>query len=160
MLSTASDLDSLRRLARYDAWANCCLAEVLRDAHERPIRFLAHAAESERVWLRRIAGTQPASHTADFWPEVDADGCRALVAQAADALGAFVDLLDDDGLEQDAVYHNSKGAEYRTPVADVLTHVFLHSHYHRGQAATALRALDVDPPWTDFIAFARTTRAA
>lgn len=145
-----------QRQARYDAWANRSLAAVLNDTHERPIRLLAHAAESERVWLRRIRGTQPSSSTADFWPEVNASGCRALVEEAASELGAFVIGLTEEGLRAEAVYHNSKGTAYRTPVADVLTHVFFHSHYHRGQAAATLRTLDVDPPWTDFIAFVRT----
>jgi uncharacterized damage-inducible protein DinB len=71
-----------------------------------------------------------------------------------------VENLTEDGLRVEALYHNSKGIEYRTPVHDVLTHVFLHSHYHRGQSAAALRALGVDPPWTDFIAFARATDGA
>ncbi len=151
----AADLPGLRRLARYDAWANRHLAAALRDEHNRPRRLLAHAAASELVWLRRIEGTQPSTATADFWPDLDAEACRALVERAADALGTLVDGLGADGLEQEAVYQNSKGTAYRTPVADVLTHVFLHSHYHRGQAAAALRALGVAPPWTDFIAFCR-----
>ena len=155
MFPLAADLNGLHRLARYDAWANRLLADALRDGHDRPLRLLAHAAESELVWLRRIAGTQLASRTADFWPTVDAAECRALVDRAADALGAFVADLTEEGLRAEAVYRNSKGVEYRTPVHDVLTHVVLHSHYHRGQAAAALRSLGVDPPWTDFIAFAR-----
>jgi uncharacterized damage-inducible protein DinB len=160
MLPLTAGPDGLRRLARYDAWANRLLADALRDEHERPLRLLAHAAESELVWLRRVEGTQLESRTADFWPAVDAAGCRALVEEAAGALGAFVADLTEDGLRAEAAYRNSKSVEYRTPVHDVLTHVFLHSHYHRGQAAAALRALGVDPPWTDFIAFARATDGA
>jgi uncharacterized damage-inducible protein DinB len=148
-------LDSIRRQARYDVWANGRFAAVLSDAHERPLRLLAHAATSERVWLGRIRGTHLTSTTADFWPVVDAAGCRALIERAAEDLGDFVGGLTEAGLAAEAVYRNSSGTEYRTPVHDVLTHVFFHSHYHRGQAAAALRALDVDPPWTDFIVFAR-----
>lgn len=159
MLPLATGPDGLRRVARYDAWANRCFAPMLRDEHDRPLRLLAHVAESELVWLRRVEGAQPASRTADFWPTVDAAECRTLVDQAADALGAFVADLTEERLHTEAVYRNSKGVEYRTPVHDVLTHVFLHSHYHRGQVATALRALGVDPPWTDFIAFARQEQA-
>lgn len=157
VLPLTSSSDSFRRLARYDAWANRLLAAALRDEHERSLRLLAHAATSELVWLRRIEGVQPTSQTADFWPAVDAAGCRALVEEAARALGAFVAELTEKGLRTEAVYRNSKGVAYRTPVHDVLTHVLLHSHYHRGQAAAALRALGVDPPWTDFIAFTRMT---
>lgn len=155
MLSLSTPPDGFCRLARYDAWANRRLAVALRDEHERPLRLLAHAAESELVWLRRIEGTQPVSRTADFWPAVDAAGCRALVERAADGLEAFAADLTEAGLRAEATYRNSKGVEYRTPVHDVLTHLLLHGHCHRGQAAAALRALGVDPPWTDFIAFAR-----
>ena len=80
---------------------------------------------------------------------------RRLLIDAAERLLAFTDELTEQGLQNEAVYRNSKGTEYRTPVADVLTHVFFHSHYHRGQVAAALRALGIDPPWTDFIVFVR-----
>ncbi len=49
MLPLATDLAGLRRLARYDAWANRAFADMLRAEHERPLRLLAHAAESELV---------------------------------------------------------------------------------------------------------------
>ena len=148
-------LDDLRRRARYDAWANRRFADILTDAHERPLHLIVHAAAAERLWLGRIRGTHPASTTADIWPTLGADGCRGLVEQAAEELTGFVEGLTEEGLAAEAVYRNSSGTEYRTPVHDVLTHVLLHSHYHRGQAAAALRALDVDPPWTDFIVFVR-----
>lgn len=149
------DPASFQRLAQYDAWANRLLAEPLTDEHARACRLLAHVAESELVWLRRIHGTQPASTTADFWPEDDAEGVRARALEAANAMGQFVMTLDEGVLAREAVYHNSKGVAYRTPVADVLQHVFFHSHYHRGQAAAALREAGVAPPWTDFIAWVR-----
>lgn len=148
-------LDELRRQVRYDAWANRRLADALTDRHERPLRLLAHVATAERVWLGRIYGTQPVSTAAELWPALDASGCRALVGRAAEELGAFAASVTEDGLGREAVYRNSSGTAYRTPVRDVLTHVLLHSHYHRGQAATALRALGVDPPGTDFIVFVR-----
>ena len=38
------------------------------------------------------------------------------------------------------------------PIAkDVLTHVILHSAYHRGQVALAMRAAGMEPAYTDFI---------
>ncbi|MDX1421274.1 MAG: DinB family protein [Rubricoccaceae bacterium] len=144
-----------RRLAAYDAWAGRTLADALTDAHDRACRLLAHAAESERVWLRRIAGTQASSTSADFWPKDDADGVRSRIEEAAEAMRRFTAALDDAGLAQEAIYRNSKGDAFRTPVADVLQHVFFHSHYHRGQAAAALREEGVAPPWTDYIAWQR-----
>jgi uncharacterized damage-inducible protein DinB len=70
-------------------------------------------------------------------------------------MGLFVMTLDEATLAREAVYHNSTGAAFRTPVGDVLQHVFLHGHYHRGQAAAALREAGTTPPWTDYIAWVR-----
>ena len=33
----------------------------------------------------------------------------------------------------------------------LLTHVFLHSHYHRGQVVRMIREAGVEPPYIDFI---------
>jgi uncharacterized damage-inducible protein DinB len=40
-------------------------------------------------------------------------------------------------------------------VQDVLTHVVLHSAYHRGQIASQMRAGGEQPAYTDFIHAAR-----
>ncbi|MDX1530111.1 MAG: DinB family protein [Rhodothermales bacterium] len=151
-----TDPTGLRRLVAYDAWANRRLAAACTDAHPQAIRLLAHACTSERVWLRRMEGAQPTSQATDFWPEVSADALRTLAEEAAEAMQAFTDALSAADLtEREATYRNSKGVDYRTRFGDVLTHVLLHSHYHRGQAAMALREAGTAPPWTDFIAFVR-----
>jgi len=36
-------------------------------------------------------------------------------------------------------------------VGDILTHVLLHSAYHRGQIAVDLRAAGLTPAYTDYI---------
>lgn len=148
-------LQDLRRRAAYDGWANRTLAAALRDATPEATRLVAHAAESTLVWLRRIAGTQPPSVTADFWPPDDAAACCARAERAAAALERFVGGLTIQGLAAEAVYTNSAGTAFRTPVLDVLTHVLLHAHYHRGQAAAALRRAGVDPPPTDYVVWQR-----
>jgi len=40
-------------------------------------------------------------------------------------------------------------------VQDILTHVLLHSAYHRGQIASQVRSSGEQPPYTDFIHAAR-----
>jgi uncharacterized damage-inducible protein DinB len=54
-------------------------------------------------------------------------------------------------LEQRIHYTNSKGEPWDSLVRDVLTHVFLHSAYHRGQIAADLRQAGFVPAYTDFI---------
>jgi uncharacterized damage-inducible protein DinB len=46
---------------------------------------------------------------------------------------------------------------FRSQISDILLHVALHSSYHRGQIAAAVRAAGVTPVNTDFITFARAS---
>jgi uncharacterized damage-inducible protein DinB len=48
-------------------------------------------------------------------------------------------------------YTNSKGEPWSNTVQDILTHVLLHSAYHRGQIASQVRAGGEQPAYTDFI---------
>ena len=148
-------LDSLRRRTAYNGWANRRLAAALTDADPQPLRWMAHVAAAERLWLRRIAGDQPTSTTAEIWPTLDAATCRQRVVAASEALAAVVAGLDTPGLAAEAVYRNSAGVAYRTLVLDVLDHVLLHSQYHRGQANAALRAAGAEPVPVDFIVWVR-----
>ena len=64
------------------------------------------------------------------------------------------DYLSDDSpdpLDRSASYKNSKGEPWTSSVRDILTHVFMHSAYHRGQIATDMRQAGHVPAYTDFI---------
>jgi uncharacterized damage-inducible protein DinB len=54
-------------------------------------------------------------------------------------------------LEQQASYTNTKGEDWANTVGDILTHVLLHSAYHRGQVAAEVRAAGLTPALTDYI---------
>jgi len=45
----------------------------------------------------------------------------------------------------------AKGEPWTSSVQDVLTHVVMHSAYHRGQIASLMRAGGSTPAYTDFI---------
>jgi len=68
--------------------------------------------------------------------------------------------LGEEGLSSIVKYSNFRGDEFKTPAAEILTHVTMHGTYHRGQMATAMRAEGHTPADTDFITFARTVGAA
>jgi uncharacterized damage-inducible protein DinB len=44
---------------------------------------------------------------------------------------------------------------YRNTVRDILTHLFGHSWYQRGQIAGLVRAIGGEPPVTDFVFWVR-----
>lgn len=152
MFASPTDRASLRRLFEYNAWANARLVERLED-HGEPLRLTSHILTAERIWLTRLRG-EPTDGIA-IWPTLTSDACASLASTNAAAYRSYLDALDEHDLSEAVHYRNSKGTEYHTPVADILTHVLLHSAYHRGQAAMALRDAGAEPPVTDFIIFVR-----
>ena len=58
--------------------------------------------------------------------------------------------------EHEFVYRNSKKAQFKQPVYQMLIHLFNHQTYHRGQLVTMLRQVGIEKiPATDFIEWSR-----
>jgi uncharacterized damage-inducible protein DinB len=66
-------------------------------------------------------------------------------------MGEYFSQLSSSALAEKVIYKNSKGEAWSSTVHDVLTHVALHSAYHRGQIAGLMRARGYAPAYTDFI---------
>jgi uncharacterized damage-inducible protein DinB len=60
-------------------------------------------------------------------------------------------LANTADLDKAISYQNSKGEAWSSAVIDVLTHVLMHSAYHRGQIASHMRESGRTPAYTDFI---------
>ncbi len=153
MLPLVTDLPGLLRLFHYNAWANARLVDALGPTTERALAIAAHGLTAERIWLMRLRGDVTDGDS--IWPELSARACVNLAARNASALASYLRGLDATTLARPVRYRNSKGVAYATPTRDVLSHLLLHSAYHRGQAAAALREAGTEPPVTDFIAYAR-----
>jgi uncharacterized damage-inducible protein DinB len=148
-----TELDRHRRLLRYDAWANAeSLASLRRVAPPAALRWMAHIAASELLWIGRL---EERPSDVPVWPELDleriAEWLRRVEAEWAQYLG---DLRDED-LDDGVGYRNSRGEFWVSTVADILTHVVTHSAYHRGQIAAAVRGAGGEPAYTDFVHAAR-----
>jgi uncharacterized damage-inducible protein DinB len=148
-------LEHLRRQFAYDAWAN---REVLASLSAgtlpaaRSLQLLAHILSAERLWLGRI-GKQPQS--LPVWPDFTFEQCEVQIADLAQLWREFLGQLSPAALSEQVAYKNSKGEPWTSTVEDVLTHVVLHSAYHRGQIASQMRADGEQPAYTDFIHAAR-----
>jgi uncharacterized damage-inducible protein DinB len=148
-------LGYLRRQFGYDAWANREALAGLRaraGLPARPLQLLAHILSAERLWLERIK-MQPQS--LPVWPEFTLNQCEAQIADLAELWGEFLRQLAPAGLAEKVTYRNSKGEPWSSTVEDILSHVMLHSAYHRGQIASQVRAGGEQPAYTDFILAAR-----
>ena len=138
-----------RRQFAYDGWANREALAALTEAGEasaRPLQLMAHVLSAERLWMERLK-QEPQSFP--VWPEFTLDNCR----QQAAALGGLWQDYLSTGLDLSRIvsYKNTKGELWRNAVQDVLSHVLMHSAYHRGQVASHMRASGQTPAYTDFI---------
>ena len=85
------------------------------------------------------------------WPGSTLGECEALAEQMGVAWREYLTKLAPEGFEESIEYKNSKGEAWTSRVEDVLTHVIMHSAYHRGQIAMEMRAAGMEPGYTDFI---------
>lgn len=146
----------LRRQFAYDAWANREALGAIRggggEAHDA-VRLMAHILSAEGLWLERLK-SEPQS--LPVWPEFDLDQCEARAAALEGLWTEYLRGMSSTGLTEKISYKNSKGELWSNTVQDVLTHVVMHSAYHRGQIATLMRAGGLTPAYTDFIHAVRT----
>jgi uncharacterized damage-inducible protein DinB len=153
---------TFRRLFAYDAWANREALASLAAAGEaesagtalppRALAWLAHVAAAERLWLHRLR-RDPTPVV--VWPDLNLDECAAAIEECACLVQSYLDGLAPADLDAPVDYVNSQGEPWTSRVEDVLQHVVMHSTYHRGQIAAALRQAGATPATTDFIHAAR-----
>lgn len=146
-------LDYLSRQFVYDAWANREVLAALRArggelSSPKPLHLLAHILSAERLWLERLKA-QPQSMP--VWPPGTFEECEAQLSEVSTLWRTYFAELTEDVLAHEIKYKNSKGEAWSSTILDVLTHVPLHSAYHRGQIASRLRADGGTPAYTDFI---------
>ncbi|HSB54655.1 MAG TPA: GNAT family N-acetyltransferase [Gemmatimonadales bacterium] len=149
------------RMLGHQAWADhraLAAIEAGGSGLDAALKLLGHILGAEHVWLARL--TARPTEVA-VWPQLSPAQCRSLVE--ANELG-YRDFLfslgEPSALRRVVEYRNSAGEELATEVGDILTHLFLHGAYHRGQVAQQLRLAGHAPVPTDYIAFVRATPAA
>lgn len=139
-------LSRIRRLFRYDAWAN---REALASAAPpRALALMAHVLGTEWLWLSR-ARHEPSPVA--VWPAWTAAECAVHAQALPREWEAYLAGLTEDGLGETVPYVNSKGESWSSTVEDILLHTVLHSVYHRGQVAADVRAAGGEPAYTDFV---------
>ena len=91
----------------------------------------------------------------DTVPALTVERCETECGALGTAWAAFVESAEPGHLGDVVSYVNSKGEAWRSTVGDILTHVVLHSSYHRGQIAMLVRAAGGEPAITDLIYWCR-----
>ena len=150
-------IEELRNVLNYNRWANHRAIVSLKaspNPSAQAIRALTHLLIAEKTWLLRLKENMDSTGF-DFWPSASVEECETLAEGIAQSYKELVSDLTEDQLGLVAKYKNSKGIEYETTYRDILVHVVMHSAYHRGQVAMAVRGEGGEPGYTDYIGFVR-----
>jgi uncharacterized damage-inducible protein DinB len=150
----AYERDSHQAVLQY---LNRCAAEVRRSpAFQQAIDLMAHIAAARRLWLARLGVSREQLALRDLEPtQVALSDLPALVEKAERAWAAYLERLDDTELAREFAYQSLEGGRFRNQVADILTQLYGHSLYHRGQIALLVRQAGGQPVSTDFLFWAR-----
>jgi uncharacterized damage-inducible protein DinB len=137
----------LKRMLRYDIWANeATLGSLSRGPlPPRSLRWMSHIFAAELLWLSRMEGV---SSKLPVWPQLTVEQCQALLPEIS---GELEDLEHLGPIDRPIGYTNSKGEAWSSTVGEILTHLVIHSAYHRGQIASDLRNAGQEPAYTDYI---------
>jgi uncharacterized damage-inducible protein DinB len=146
----------LTRQFSYNGWANretlACLKRLTSPAPQA-LRFFAHILASEQLWQTRLR--QISTEGFVVWYDWDVERCADELTLVTSLWKSYLGNLTAEMLLQSIPYTNSRGEAWQNTITDMLTHVIIHSGYHRGQIAAAIRASGGEPTYTDYIAAVR-----
>jgi uncharacterized damage-inducible protein DinB len=128
----------------------------LRDspAYQKALGVLAHLATARRVWLERL-GVIPAT-TGSLFPDVkDLAHTFTELTTVQQLWSHYLAKLSDDELARTIEYKSLDAGRFRNRIEDILTQLFAHSAYHRGQIASLVRTAGGEPAATDYIYWCR-----
>ena len=151
-------LTYLIKINKYNTWANDLLIHNLRSQEitdESVLKLLSHIVLSESIWMMRLKSEDYSNK--NFWKVLSTTECNRLSQENSKKYSDYLKEKLDNDLERLVTYKNSKGIEYSNSIEDILTYIYSHSGYHRGQIAKEVRKLDKEPAYTDYIEFIRTT---
>jgi uncharacterized damage-inducible protein DinB len=143
----SSLIDHFKRLLAYDQWAMDLLIkdlEALPTPDPTALGRISHILFAEDVWLSRLLN-EDSSRFITPWPERSIAECREKLLELGKKWGDYLNNLKEEDFGKIVSYKNTKGQAYQAPVGGILTHVFDHSTYHRGQIVTAIKKAGGEP---------------
>jgi uncharacterized damage-inducible protein DinB len=122
---------------------------------QKAVDHMAHLVAARRRWLQRLGHWPEAPR---LFPQGTAlSDLAALVADTEAAWVAYLSRLDEGELARALEWEAADGRRYRWDVEGVLTQVFGHAWYHRGQIAQLVAGLGGKAVDTDYILWCKLT---
>jgi uncharacterized damage-inducible protein DinB len=121
---------------------------------QRAVELVGHIVAARWLWLHRFGVAEKGPEV--LFPEgVALEELDSLVDEMHIAWSAYLSRLDATELAREFHYRSLEGQRYRNTVEDLLTQLFGHSWYHRGQVAALVRSLGGKPAGTDYLFWRR-----
>jgi uncharacterized damage-inducible protein DinB len=157
----------LQQYAAYNLWANTRLTELIltlsEEQQQRVVtssfdgiyKTVLHTWGAENMWWQRMKLVENVVNPTEGYQGTAAELVKAWLQQSAQ-WSEWVHNATEAALQHEFTYYNLKGERFKSPVFQVVQHLFNHGTYHRGQLVTMLRQLGVEKiPATDFIVWTR-----
>ncbi len=140
-------------LYHYETWANQKIIESIESYapnDQQILRLFSHILSSQTIWLQRL---NHQSTLQSAWQVLAVEECKLQMHQNHQMLMEFLDKTEN--FSQKIDYKNTKGECFTNTVYEILTHLFNHSSYHRGQIVFCLKNYTHELPVTDLIFYWR-----
>ena len=158
--------ERFRRWFDYEKGAHADVLEALEAVPEerrgapeyrKSLGWLEHIAAARGLWLFRmgIAESGPTTFDELFPQATGLETARAALERMHEAWDDYLARVDDAELARVFRYRATEGDLYENAVEDLLVQLHGHSSYHRGQIASAMRAMGAEPAATDYVFWAR-----
>ena len=124
-----------------------------RDEFGKAVYLMGHVVAARRMWLFRLGFLK--EDTDLFTREIGLPDLAGQVAEMERLWQDYLGQLTDSDVARVFEYRSYEGDRFRNSVEDILTQLFGHSWYHRGQIAMLLRAIGAEPAVTDLVFWTR-----
>jgi uncharacterized damage-inducible protein DinB len=155
-------IESYRRWFTYERHAHALVLDSLRQLNtsqqatqsfQKAVDLFAHIVAARRMWLFRFGF---ATDNVELFPRnIQLENAVNLLTQMEEVWDEYLDKLTDDELSRVFEYQSYEGQRFRNTIGDILTQLFGHSWYHRGQIAALVRSIGGEPAVTDFVFWSR-----
>jgi uncharacterized damage-inducible protein DinB len=121
---------------------------------QKAVDLMAHIVAARWLWLYRF-GVAKQGPSELFPRNVSLPDLSTRVEEMQAAWSTYLSQLSEADLARIFEYQSYEGPWFRNTVDDILTQLFGHSWYHRGQIASLLRSIGAEPAITDFVFWTR-----
>lgn len=124
------------------------------DGFRKAVYLMGHVVAARRMWLFRLGFLS--EDTDLFTREIGLADLPAQIAEMESLWSQYLDQLNDAEVLRAFEYQSYEGERFENTIEDILTQLFGHSWYHRGQIALLLRSIGAEPAVTDIVFLTRT----